>query len=95
MAVNPATARDKNVSIAETPNGRGAQIVITIQKMDNSGVHITCGGPEYRPLGGVGSNPPSLDMAANGIAAVVSIAMEELRKESARRASQRYSRHAQ
>jgi hypothetical protein len=87
MAVNAATVREKNVRITETQSGRGVQVVITIQKMDNGGVYINCGGPDSRPLGGVGSNPPSLDVAVNGIPAVVSIAVEELLKESARRAT--------
>jgi hypothetical protein len=85
MAVNPATVREKNVRIIETPSGRGVQVVITIQKMDNGGLYINCGGPDPRPLGGVGDNPPSLDIAVNGIPAVVSIAVEELLKASARR----------
>lgn len=53
--------------------------------MDNGGVYINCGGPDERPLGGVGSSPLSLDLAINAIPAVVSIAVEELLKESARR----------
>ncbi|HEY5988748.1 MAG TPA: hypothetical protein VIV12_20560 [Streptosporangiaceae bacterium] len=85
MAVNPATIREKNVRITETPSGKGVQVVVTIRKMDNGGVYINCGGPDDRPLGGVGSSPPSLDMAVNGIPAVVSIAVEELLKESAQR----------
>ena len=85
MAVNPDTVRKKNVHITETRSGRGVEVVITIQKMDNGGVYINCGGPDSRPLSGVGDNPPSLDMAINGIPAVVSIAVEELLKESARR----------
>jgi hypothetical protein len=67
------------------PERQGVQVVITIQKMDHGGVYINCGGPDPRPLGGVGDNPPSLDMAVNGIPAVISIAVEELLKASARR----------
>ena len=53
--------------------------------MDNGGIYINCGGPDYRPLGGVVGNPPSSDMAVNGIPAVVSIAVEELLKVAAKR----------
>jgi hypothetical protein len=57
MAVNPQTAREKDVRITETASGRGVQVVITDRKMDNDGIYVNCGGPDYRPLGGVGSNP--------------------------------------
>ena len=85
MAVRSETVRTKNVRITETPRHSDVQVVITIRKMDNGGVYINCGGLEDRPLGGVGSTPPPLDMAVNGIPAVVSIAVEELLKEPARR----------
>jgi hypothetical protein len=84
MAVHPDTVREKNVRITETPRGTGVQVVITIKKMDNGGVYIGCGGPDERPLRGPGDSQ-SPEMAINGIAAVVSIAVEELLKESARR----------
>jgi hypothetical protein len=85
MAVNPQTVREKNVRITETASGRGVQVVITVRQMDNDGIYVNCGGPDYRPLGGVGSNPPPLEHAVSVIPAMVSIAVEELLKESARR----------
>jgi hypothetical protein len=85
MAVIPETVRKKNVRITETPSGRGLQVIITIKKMDNGGIYIGCGGPEDRPMGGVDGKTPPLDVAVNGIPAVVSIAVEELLKASARR----------
>ncbi|HEY2579191.1 MAG TPA: hypothetical protein VGI74_23025 [Streptosporangiaceae bacterium] len=71
--------------ITKTPRDKGVQVVITIKKMDNGGVYINCGGPEEWVLGGIGSKPPPADQAVNGIPAMVSIAVEELLKESARR----------
>ena len=84
MAVNPETVRTKNVRITETPSAKGVQVVITIKQMDNGGLYINCG-KDDRPLRGPGDTQ-SPEMAVNGIPAVVSIAVEELLKESARRA---------
>ena len=84
MAVNPAMVREKNVRITETPRHTGVQVVITIKKMDNGGIYINCGGPDERPLRGPGDTQTP-EIAVNGIAAVVSIAVEELLKASARR----------
>ena len=84
MAVNPDTVREKNVRITETPRKVGVQVVITIKKMDNGGIYINCGGPDERPLRGPGDVQPP-ELAVNGIASVVSIAVEELLKASAKR----------
>lgn len=84
MAVNPDTVREKNVRITKTPKDRGVQVVITIKKMDNGGIYINCGGPDERPLRGPGDSQTP-EMAVNGIASIVSIAVEELLKASARR----------
>jgi hypothetical protein len=83
MAVNPDTVREKNVHITETPRKAGVQVVITIKKMDNGGIYINCGGPDERPL--CGPRDPQPELAVNGIASVVSIAVEELLKASAKR----------
>jgi hypothetical protein len=84
VAINPETVRAKYVLITPTPQDKGVQVVIKIKKMDNGGVYINCGKEDW-PLGGVHSSPPPLDIAVNGIPAMVSIAVEELLKESARR----------
>jgi hypothetical protein len=84
MAVNPDTVRDKNVRITPTPKDKGVQVVITIKKMDNGGIYINCGGPDERPLRGPGDSQTP-ELAVNGIASVVSIAVEELLKASAKR----------
>jgi hypothetical protein len=84
MAVNPDTVREKNVRITPTPRDKGVQVVITVKKMDNGGIYINCGGPDERPLRGPGDSQSS-EIAVNAIAAVVSIAVEELLKASGRR----------